>query len=37
MLARTKERVYTFEAWGPLEFFAPLQEQLKASAKSLRR
>lgn len=37
VIARTKDDVYTFEAWGPRELFAPLSAELEASALSLRR
>lgn len=37
VVARTKDDVYTFEAWGPRELFAPLAAELEASALSLRR
>ncbi len=37
VLTRTKEHVYTFEAWGPKPVFDAQFEALVASAKSLRR
>jgi hypothetical protein len=37
VIARTKDDVYTFEAWGPRELFAPLAAQIETSALSLRR
>jgi len=37
VIARTKDDVYTFEAWGPRELFAPLAAELEKSALSLRR
>jgi hypothetical protein len=36
VLARTKDDVYTFEAWGPEASFAPLAEALEKSALSLK-
>ncbi|MBM3991018.1 MAG: DUF4349 domain-containing protein [Planctomycetes bacterium] len=37
VIARTKDDVYSFEAWGPRELFAPLAAEIEASALSLRR
>ena len=37
MLKRMDKRVYTFEAWGPQTIFDEHAENLKKSAKSLRR
>ncbi|MBM3987658.1 MAG: DUF4349 domain-containing protein [Planctomycetes bacterium] len=37
VIARTKDAVYTFEAWGPRDLFAPLAADIEKSALSLRR
>jgi hypothetical protein len=37
VVARTKDDVYTFEAWGPKASFGPLAAALEQSALSLRR